>query len=505
MYMCEYIFTDTSKHRKHRLHMDTVKEYVKSEGLNQAESSRVNEFMYMLRKRFIDYSVEYKDADDIPFEYSSNTMYLDLYLSYLCEKYNMNSFLSYESTQFFTKLCENSVYAAKQMEEYKEKGLIHKCGKQLYDCILKCHEDTNTEMFILPITIYSKTDKGEDITHQNILIYRKSLHQIDHLEPHGVYFGNKIEYSEVLLGRISKVVQKVNELVKKYKQIKPEHDLVYKDTHEHFEGDGPQSTMEYDLSVLGKKVKLPVVEGTCALWTILLSTILLEAKNLSTRQVMEILLTFTNRATVDDLNRLNVSQNKNKITKITTALVGKENRYLLYGFILWSTEKMNTYLEQLSYAADNLPSYYSHDDTIFDVLKKLKNDKIYKDEYYEKIIPNQNKPYYPILDESSCESYHSSLQDAKRGIDIELDDELSTASNNNITKNIITLTCISDFVESSLKTVRMNFVESSPKTERTKKRTLSPDSPENNTKKRKHAGSNKKSRRKSIRNKKVKV
>jgi hypothetical protein len=73
------------------------------------------------------------------------------------------------------------------------------------DCVLR-----NNKIIIVPILIYD----NKDVSHANVLIYRKKFNQIEHFEPHGnLYMGDKTRAKKIEKP-VLKFITKLNSILK---------------------------------------------------------------------------------------------------------------------------------------------------------------------------------------------------------------------------------------------------------------------------------------------------
>jgi hypothetical protein len=82
---------------------------------------------------------------------------------------------------------------------------INSIATSFTECVLR-----NVKTIIVPIVIYD----NKEVTHANVLIYRKKFNQIEHFEPHGNYYMGDEKLANKIKTNISKFISKVNTILK---------------------------------------------------------------------------------------------------------------------------------------------------------------------------------------------------------------------------------------------------------------------------------------------------
>jgi len=129
-----------------------------------------------------------------------------IFYLYLFKKYKSSCFLYNEDVKFRVLGLNINIKTrvSKENEKlYKEQ--INVLASVFAECVLR-----NVKTIIVPITIYD----NKDVTHANILVYRKKFNQIEHFEPHGNYFMWEEKRSAKIKKPLLKFVSIVNDILK---------------------------------------------------------------------------------------------------------------------------------------------------------------------------------------------------------------------------------------------------------------------------------------------------
>jgi hypothetical protein len=139
------------------------------------------------------YTSEGEKYQEEGIKYYNNPVLLNLLQFYLIEKYGSASCfirtgLAGNYYNYYSYTTAGLVLIGGEDKPYRQKFYKERFYKQI-KLILKCMERikfTNEEVIIIPLQLYYV---GEVSSHQNMLIYRKSLGVIEHFEPHGRSFN----------------------------------------------------------------------------------------------------------------------------------------------------------------------------------------------------------------------------------------------------------------------------------------------------------------------------
>jgi hypothetical protein len=129
-----------------------------------------------------------------------------IFYLYLFKKYKSSCFLYNEDVKFRVLGLNINIKTRVSKENEKlYKEHIKVLASVFAECVLR-----NVKTIIVPITIYD----NKDVTHANILVYRKKINQIEHFEPHGNYFMWEEKRSAKIKKPLLKFVSIVNDILK---------------------------------------------------------------------------------------------------------------------------------------------------------------------------------------------------------------------------------------------------------------------------------------------------
>jgi hypothetical protein len=128
-----------------------------------------------------------------------------IFYLYLFKKYKSDCFLYNEDAEFRVfGLNLNIISRVSKAKEKLFKEHINVIASVFVECLMR-----GVETIIVPLTIYD----NKDITHANILIYRKKFNQIEHFEPHGsLYMGDERRANKVKKPILS-FINKINKIL----------------------------------------------------------------------------------------------------------------------------------------------------------------------------------------------------------------------------------------------------------------------------------------------------
>jgi len=248
-----------------------------------------------------------------------------IFYLYLFKKYKSNCFL-YNDNIGFRVLGLNiniKTRVSKQNEKlYKEHITV--LASVFTDCVLR-----NVKTIIVPITIYD----NKDVTHANILVYRKKFNQIEHFEPHGNYFMWDEKRSAKIKKPLLKFVSIVNDILKENGKT-PVSFIASEDvcpTEEGLQGLETASQL------------LPTNEidtgGYCISWNMFFTELCLANPNIESKNLLDIITNyFKDKSNIEDYLRK-----------------------VIRGYNFFIYEKVNKYLEIVlgeKITADNISKMY---------------------------------------------------------------------------------------------------------------------------------------------------
>ena len=200
-----------------------------------------------------------------------------IFYLYLFKKYKSNCFLynDHHDLRFFglaINIMSNQSKA--KMRPYNDH--IDTLATVFIDCLFR-----NVKTVIIPIVIYD----NKDVTHSNVLIYRKKFNQIEHFEPHGNYYMFDEKRSARIKQPILKFIEKVNNTLKE----KGEREISYVSSDQvcptevgiqALEQESTLKTNEYDSA------------GYCAAWNMFFTELCLANPNVESKTLFEIIINY---------------------------------------------------------------------------------------------------------------------------------------------------------------------------------------------------------------------
>jgi hypothetical protein len=239
-------------------------------------------------KKFEDLNDKGKKIFDSMWGYSEME---SIFYLYLFKKYKSNCFL-YSNTddndfRFFGLTINIKTNQSKSTTRLYNTH-INSIATSFTECVLR-----NVKTIIVPVVIYD----NKDVTHANVLIYRKKFNQIEHFEPHGNYYMGDEKLANKIKTNISKFVSKVNTILKgngksEINFIPSDQICPTEEGLQALEGMSTLPTNEYDNS------------GYCLPWSMFFTELCLANPNLESSKLFDIITNyFKDKSNIEDYLR----------------------------------------------------------------------------------------------------------------------------------------------------------------------------------------------------------
>lgn len=232
-----------------------------------------------------------------------------IFYLYLFKKYKSNCFLYSDNIDFrVLGLNVNIQSRVSKQNEKLFKEHIRTLASVFAECVLR-----NVKTIIVPLTIYD----NKDVSHANILVYRKKFNQIEHFEPHGNFFMGDEKRAAKIKKPVLQFISKVNNILKE----NGKHELSYIPTEEVCPNDEGLQGLEC------ASVLLPTNEtesaGYCISWNMFFTELCLANPNIESSELLVIITDYF----------------KDKSN------IGDYLRKVIRGYTFFIDEKVNKYLE----------------------------------------------------------------------------------------------------------------------------------------------------------------
>ena len=214
-----------------------------------------------------------------------------IFYLYLFKKYKSNCFL-YSNTDDddfrFLGLTINIKTNQSKAKTRLFNTHINSTAASFTECVIR-----NVKTIIVPIVIYD----NKEVTHANVLIYRKKFNQIEHFEPHGNYYMGDEKLANKIKANISKFVSKVNSILKEngkseINYVPSEQVCPTEEGLQALEGMSTLPTNEYDEA------------GYCVPWSMFFTELCLANPNLESSKLFDIITNyFKDKENVEDYLR----------------------------------------------------------------------------------------------------------------------------------------------------------------------------------------------------------
>jgi hypothetical protein len=258
-----------------------------------------------------------------------------IFYLYLFKKYKSNCFLYSDNLEF--RIFGLNINIQSRISKANTKlfnNHINIIADVFTECIFR-----NVKTVIVPLTVYD----NKDITHANLLIYRKKFNQIEHFEPHGSYYMNDEKRSAKIKKPVLKFVAKVNSILKS----KGVSELSYIPTEDVCPTEEGLQGLEVESNLLPTNEAEQI--GYCIPWNMFFTELCLANPNLESRKLHEIITNyFKDKTNIEDYLR-------EVIRGYTFFIDQKVNKYL--SIILGepiTTEKINKLYDEFEKNYDEL-------------------------------------------------------------------------------------------------------------------------------------------------------
>jgi hypothetical protein len=238
-----------------------------------------------------------------------------IFYLYLFKKYKSNCFLYSNTDDDDFRFLGLTINIKSNQSKSKTRLFnthINATATRFTECILR-----NIKTIIVPIVIYD----NKDVTHANVLIYRKKFNQIEHFEPHGNYYMGDEKLANKIKQSVLKFITKVNSILKE--NDKNEINFIPSDqvcpTEEGIqalEGMSTLPTNEYDDA------------GYCLPWNLFFTELCLANPNLESSKLFDIITNyFKDKTNIEDYLRKVIRGYTffidEKVTKYLSIILGK--------------------------------------------------------------------------------------------------------------------------------------------------------------------------------------
>lgn len=238
-----------------------------------------------------------------------------IFYLYLFKKYKSACFLYNEDITFRVLGLNINIKTRVSKENEKlYKQHINVLASVFAECVLR-----NVKTIIVPITIYD----NKDVTHANILVYRKKFNQIEHFEPHGNYFMWEEKRSAKIKNPLLKFVSIVNDILKKNGKTPitfiPSEEVCPTE-------EGLQSLETASQLLPTNEID---TEGYCISWNMFFTELCLANPNIESKKLLEIITNyFKDKSNIEDYLR-KVIRGYNffiyeKVNKYLTIVLGEK-------------------------------------------------------------------------------------------------------------------------------------------------------------------------------------
>ena len=218
---------------------------------------------------------KYKKKDEIE-HFQGNLIIVNLFSIYLRKKYKIqciDSLLPYYQTQLIVNIYDKTLTTNDIQENINNN--IH-----IIDTLCRCIQKKEKLIIVLLVLrLYSKSENKSLVYHQNVLIYRSELNQIEHFEPHGykmMFEYNNITFQKNINKMMDLLVNVIN--TKSYDNIKyiPPNIVCPNFGFQYFE----------TISRLNKVPKES--PGYCSLWSLYFMELVLKNPNMESAQIVNV-------------------------------------------------------------------------------------------------------------------------------------------------------------------------------------------------------------------------
>jgi len=214
-----------------------------------------------------------------------------IFYLYLFKKYKSNCFLYSDVDDDNFRFFGLTINIKSNQSKSKTRIFnthINSTANSFTECVLR-----NVKTIIVPIVIYD----NKDVTHANVLIYRKKFNQIEHFEPHGNYYMGDEKLANKIKVNISKFVSKVNSILKEngkseINYIPSEQICPTEEGLQALEGISTLPSNEYDNA------------GYCLPWSMFFTELCLANPTIESSKLFDIITNyFKNKTNVEDYLR----------------------------------------------------------------------------------------------------------------------------------------------------------------------------------------------------------
>lgn len=213
-----------------------------------------------------------------------------IFYLYLFKKYKSACFLYNEDVKFRVLGLNINIKTRVSKENEKlYKEHINVLASIFVECVMR-----NVKTIIVPITIYD----NKDVSHSNILIYRKKFNQIEHFEPHGNYFMWEEKRSAKIKKPLLKFVSVVNDILKDNGKTPinyiPSEDICPNEK-------GLQSLESASELLPTNEID---TEGYCVSWSMFFTELCLANPNIESKKLLDIITIYLkDKANIEDYLR----------------------------------------------------------------------------------------------------------------------------------------------------------------------------------------------------------
>lgn len=230
-----------------------------------------------------------------------------IFYLYLFKKYKSNCFLYSDNPEY--RLLGLNINIMSRVSKQNLKLFnehINILSSVFADCVLR-----NNKIIIVPILIYD----NKDVTHANVLVYRKKFNQIEHFEPHGnLYMGDKTR-SKKIEKPVLKFIKNVNTILKdkgmrEIEYISTEHVCPTEEGLQALEGISTLPTNKAEST------------GYCIPWSMFFTELCLNNPNIESSRIFDIITNYLK-------DKKNIENYLRKVIRGYTGFIDeKVNKYL---------------------------------------------------------------------------------------------------------------------------------------------------------------------------------
>lgn len=283
--------------------------------INKKDATELIKFITLLEEKGSEY-------EETGIHYTPHNIFETLMYEYLIEKYNTKECFLYSYTKDYgvqPLFIHIGQFGLLGNDEYisKYQKYIYKMIKLIMNCIQKI-QNTEQEVLIIPMSILYHEDDGPE-GHSNMLIYRKSLHVLEHYEPQGKKILSKTSINIDLKNIMKIIINKMNTRNK-------EHNYQYYKGKIKYIPSNYVCIYNEGLQIIENELFLPSyikeIEkgGLCSVWSIFFAELTLLNPYLTSKEILDNVFNCINNGCI-----INSQKTKNVIRGYLDMIYNKIN------------------------------------------------------------------------------------------------------------------------------------------------------------------------------------